>query len=476
MTPAAQRPAAILDDAAVTPEERRARGRAARKSVPRSSHAEWARPAGVDPVAILEGQAATRVPELVPLRYRRMLASAFTFYRGGAAIMAADLDGSPDSGLRAQLCGDAHLSNFGGFAAPDRRLVLDCNDFDETLPGPWEWDLKRLAVSFEIAGRDRGFKRLARREVVAASVASYAREMSALAELGNLELRYLRADAETLIAEYADSIGAAGRKVLDKNIAKATAKTRMRALAKLTERVDGELRIRSQRPVLTPLREFEEGGDAAAARAIVESVLQTYIETLSDENRHLMRSYRFIDAARKVVGVGSVGTRAWIVLMLGRDDDDPLFLQVKEAEASVLEPYVGASEFANHGHRVVAGQRLMQAAGDVMLGWTTARIRRKKHDFYVRQLWDQKASASVELMEPPHMKAFAEICGTTLARAHARSGDGIAIAGYLGRGTSLALAMVEFAALYADQNEGDYEEFAAAIDSGRLEVAPPEDE
>ena len=455
-----------------SPDERREIGRSARKNAPRSSFADWEPAADrPDPVAILERQAKTRVPELVPLRHRRMLASAFTFYRGGAAIMAADLGGTPSSGFRVQLCGDAHLSNFGGFAAPDRRMVFDCNDFDETLPGPWEWDVKRLAASFEIGARDRGFAKRDRRRIVATAMRGYRSTMARLAELSNLDLWYARIDVEAVAAEYSGSIGAEGRQILAKNLAKARSKDRLRALSKLTARVDGELRIAAQPPLVVPLEDLMSKRQARDADDAIRAMLDTYRGTLAEENRQLFDGYQYVHCARKVVGVGSVGTRAWIVLLVGRDEADPLFLQVKEAEASVLEPYVGRRGPKHHGKRVVRGQRLMQATGDILLGSMTASgfDDRVRH-FYVRQLWDQKASARVDLMKPQQMTPYAALCGSTLARAHARSGDRIAIAGYLGNGTKFDDALCRFAAAYADQNELDFAALEEAVRSGRLQA------
>jgi uncharacterized protein (DUF2252 family) len=400
-----------------------------------------------------------------------MLASAFTFYRGGAAIMAADLAKTPTSGLRVQLCGDAHLSNFGGYAAPDRSLVFDCNDFDETLPGPWEWDVERLAASFEIGGRDRGFGRKDRRLIVGTAVREYRRTMGRLAELGNLDLWFTRLDVADAITEYGDTIGTQGRKVLDRNLAKARAKDRMRAFSKLTERVDGKLRIVSQPPLIVPLDDLMSPTQASEADERIREMLDTYRRTLTSENRQLFDSYRYVHSARKVVGVGSVGTRANVALFVGRDDGDPLFLQVKEAEASVLEPFAGRSRVRHHGRRVVEGQRLTQAAGDIMLGWMTATgLDDKERHFYVRQLWDQKASARVDLMSPRHMTVYAQLCGSTLARAHARSGDRMAIAGYLGNGTKFDEAMLRFSSAYADQNERDFAALEDAVRNGRVEA------
>ena len=470
MSPAATK-SALHQDARST-EERTAAGKAARKKVPRSSHAEWAPAADrPDPVAILERQAADRVPELVPLRYGRMLASAFTFYRGAAAIMAADLAESPTSGLLVQACGDAHLSNFGAFASPSRDLVYDINDFDETLPGPWEWDLKRLAASFEIAGRDRGFERSQRAEIVRTVAREYRDRLHELAAMSNLDVWYLR----VAVAELRDMIGAGASKTelkrFDRTVAKAQRKTRLRAFSKLTHRVDGELRFRSDPPVLVPFDEVFAGKQLETAEARLRKVLEQYRETLSPERRHLFDGYRYVHTARKVVGVGSVGTRAWVALFVGRDEEDPLFLQVKEAQPSVLEPYTAPTEYPHQGQRVVEGQRLTQSTGDILLGWLTATgPDNRKRDFYVRQLWDQKGSAVVEAMTPDGLARYARLCGAILARAHARSGDRVAIAAYLGGSDSFDRAIAEFAAAYADQNERDYDALKLAAKDGRIEV------
>ena len=452
--------------------ERAATGKAARREVPRSSHADWEPAADrPDPVAILERQDETRVQELVPLRHGRMLASAFTFYRGAAAIMAADLEGTPTSGFPVQLCGDAHLSNFGGFAAPDRSLIFDVNDFDETLPGPWEWDLKRLAASFAIAGRDRGFDPKQRRGVVETVARKYRETMRALQSRSNLDVWYLRVDEDNVQDRWRKEVGSKSRKRFDRNVAKARAKDRYRALSKLTHRVDGGLRIVSNPPLIVPLEELLPGVDGDQAEEGIKAILDSYRDSLADHQRHLFDGYRYVHSARKVVGVGSVGTRAFVALFVGRDEDDPLFLQVKEAEESVLEPYAGASEFDHPGQRVVVGQRMMQAASDIFLGWLTGPgFDGKKRTFYVRQLWDAKGSAIVEEMSPRVLEIYALVCGGTLARAHARSGDRIAIASYLGKGSSFDEAMAEFAELYADQNERDYEAVRAAVDEGRLAI------
>jgi uncharacterized protein (DUF2252 family) len=454
------------------PAERAAAGRAARDAAPRSSHGEWM-PAGdrPDPVELLESQAASRVGQLVPLRYARMLASPFAFYRGAAAVMAADLAGTPQSGFTVQLCGDAHLSNFGAFASPDRELVFDVNDFDETLPGPWEWDVMRLAASFSVAARELGFRGRERRAVVAAMAVEYRGAMRRHAELGNLEVWYTKMDVPTIAERWGAAAGEKEVKAFRRNLAKTRAKDRMRALSKLTHEVDGQLRIVSEPPLIVPLRELTEDDPEEVERRVLE-ILADYRETLAEDRRALLDSYRFVDAALKVVGVGSVGTRAWIVLLLGRDEGDPLFLQVKEAQPSVLEPYAEPTAFPQQGERVVQGQRLVQAASDILLGWVRAEgVDGEKRDYYVRQLWDQKGSARIDRMDPPALTAYAQICGTTLAHAHARSGDRIAIAAYLGKGDAFDKAMAAFAEAYADQNERDYAALQAAAGEGRIEVA-----
>ena len=438
----------------------------------RASHGDWAPAADrPDPVEVLEKQGTERVAELVPLRYGRMLVSPFTFYRGAAAIMAADLAGTPDSGIWVQACGDAHLSNFGAFAAPDRTQVADVNDFDETLPGPWEWDLKRLAASFEIGGRDRGFKGADRTEIARTAVRAYREQMRELAKQSNLDVWYRRIDIDEIRAALTPVASKKERKQFERNVAKSQRKDRMRAFGKLTERVDGELRIISDPPELIPLDELFTGAQRTKAENQMGSLIDQYSETLDSDRRQLFNGYRYVHAARKVVGVGSVGTRAWIALFVGRDENDPLFLQIKEAQASVLEPYVAPTEFSHQGQRVVEGQRLTQAAGDIMLGWLAAvGPDSKKRDFYVRQLWDQKGSAVIELMTPASMGMYAHLCGGILARAHARSGDRIAIASYLGGGDTFDKAIARFAAAYADQNQRDYDALIAAGRDGRIEI------
>lgn len=445
-------------------------GKAARRAAPRSAHGDW-EPAGDrrDPVEILEDQAKTRVPELVPLRYGRMLVSPFTFYRGAAAVMAADLEHSPTTGISVQLCGDAHLSNFGGFGTPERNLIFDLNDFDETLPGPWEWDLKRLVASFAVAARDLDLEQEQARTAVRSAVREYRETMRRLESMSNLDVWYLRLEGGDLYRRWRQEVGKKARKTFERNVAKAQAKDRYRALSKLTHRVDGELRIISDPPLIVPLEELLPGGGGDGAEEGLREILDSYRASLDHHQRHLFDGYRYVHSARKVVGVGSVGTRAWVALFVGRDDQDPLFLQIKEAEASVLEPYARASAFDHPGERVVVGQRMIQAASDIFLGWLTGTaVEDEKRTFYVRQLWDQKASALVESMSPRTLAVYAQVCGGTLARAHARSGDRIAIASYLGKGTTFDAALAEFAEAYADQNERDYAAVREAVEQGRL--------
>jgi uncharacterized protein (DUF2252 family) len=451
-----------------------ATGKKARKLAPRSAQAVWE--PGVDrigPLEVLAEQDETRVPELVPVRYGRMLASAFTFYRGAAGIMAADLAAGPDSGLRVQLCGDAHLSNFGVFQAPDRRLVFDINDFDETLPGPFEWDVKRLAASVAIGARDRGFKQSESEAAVLAAVGTYRTAMAEFATMGDLEVWYARLDVDAAAARWQREAKKADRLRLEKNLDKARNKGSLRALKKLTETVDGHVRIADRPPLLVPIDKLaeREGREPAEIRGLIEGLLGTYRDSLDDQAQVLAARYTYVDAAHKVVGVGSVGTRAWIALLFGRDEQDPLFLQMKEAGPSVLEPFAGKSEFSNHGHRVVAGQRLTQAASDVLLGWLKVEgIDGKKRDFYVRQLWDGKGSAEIETMSAPTMATYAGLCGWSLARAHARTGDRGAIAAYLGHGDKFDHAIAEFSEAYADQNQADYEVVIGAERAGTLKV------
>ncbi|MGH2966743.1 MAG: DUF2252 domain-containing protein [Solirubrobacterales bacterium] len=453
-------------------DERAAAGKAAREKVSRSSHGEW-KPASRrrDPVKVLEDQAKSRVQELVPIRYGRMLASAFTFYRGAAAIMAMDLANTPQSGLPVQACGDAHLSNFGIFAAPDRRLVVDVNDFDETLPGPWEWDVKRLAASFAIAGRDRDFTLKETQAAVLTTVRSYREAMREFATMRNLDVWYARLDVESLLGDLAKVADKRQMKTVQKNVAKAHKKNSLKAFDRLVRVVDGEPQIISDPPLLVPARELLDEGQEQEYEERMREMLGRYRASLKGDRRHLFDSYRFVEMARKVVGVGSVGTRAWVLLMMGRDGQDPLFMQAKEAEASVLERHVGASDFGNHGERVVEGQWLMQASSDILLGWLPALgFDDQERDFYVRQLWDGKRSVDVDTLPPEGLAIYGRVCGWTLARAHARSGDRIAIGAYLGKGDTFDQAIADFSELYADQNELDYAALADAAKSGRIEV------
>jgi uncharacterized protein (DUF2252 family) len=456
----------------LSPAERLARGKAARTEVPRKSHAGW-EPSGVraDPVGLLEQQAKTRVPELVPIRHGRMLVSPFTFYRGAALLMASDLASTPRSGIPVQLCGDAHLSNFGVFGTPERNLVFDINDFDETLPGPWEWDVKRLAASLVVAGRDRGFARAQRSEIVLATLASYRTAMRDFAAMSNLEVWYAHLDFEKTFSQLRGELTAKQAANTEAAIAKARTKDSMRAFDKLTHLVDGERRIISDPPLIVPIEELF-GGDWHELEGELRGLLRGYRRTLSTDRRWLLEQYNLTHFARKVVGVGSVGTRAWIALFLGRDEVDPLFLQVKEAQPSVLEPFLGRSKYSNCGQRVVAGQRVMQAASDLFLGWQHVAQARdgEQRDFYVRQLHDWKGGAEIDTMKQSGFVPYGRLCGWTLARAHARSGDRIAIASYLGNGDVFDQAMVAFSEAYADQNERDYALFAAAVESGRLEA------
>jgi uncharacterized protein (DUF2252 family) len=455
--------------------ESAAEGKAARSAASRSSHAGFQAPADrADPIAILEAQAQSRVPDLVPIRYGRMAASPFAFFRGAAAVMAADLAQTPISGLRVQACGDAHLSNFGAFAAPDRRLVFDLNDFDETLPGPWEWDVKRLAASFAIAARERGFKPRHCEAAVMRAVRTYREAMREFASLGNLEVWYSRLDVEEAIEEAQQEEATAGVSAaevarLERGISKARSKDSLRALDRLTEEVDGQIRFRSEPPILVPGEKLVATADGRSIMEMLKEVVVAYRESLGPEMRVLFDGYEFREIARKVVGVGSVGTRAWVILLSGPGERDPLFLQAKEADASVMEPYAGASEWPNHGERVVAGQRLMQAASDIFLGWCRATgLDGRERDFYVRQLWDWKRSADVERLSPAGLEVYARMCGWTLARAHARSGNRFAIASYLGGGDSFDRAITSFSDDYAEQNLRDHQALLDAIDSGRV--------
>ena len=495
-------------------DDRKAEGLAARDSASLSSHTKWTPAADrPDPVALLEEQDATREPDLVPVRHGRMMVSPFTFYRGAAKIMAADLAATPVAGLGAQLCGDAHLSNFGAFASPERVLLFDVNDFDETLPGPFEWDVKRMAASFEIAARNNGFATADTRAATLASVRAYREAMATFAQMGTMDIWYARLDEDELKAgirnlvagtakqekaakkaEKADKqakapkkaekraakqekadreeekAAKAGQKRAEKTLAKAHTRDSLQALSKLCEQVDGQYRIVSQPPIVVPARDLAATYGLSPEQGVptLRDQFRAYRATLQDDRRRLLERFEIVDAARKVVGVGSVGTRAFIVLLQGRDAQDPLFLQIKEATASVLEPYVRKSRYRQHGERVVQGQRLMQAASDIYLGWTKG-VDVRRH-FYWRQLRDMKGSALVEDMIPLGLTFYAGICGWTLARAHARSGDPVAIAEYLGAGDAFDKSITDFSERYADQNERDYQEFTKAVRSGRLEA------
>jgi uncharacterized protein (DUF2252 family) len=460
----------------LTPAERASRGKQARAAVPRDSHAAFDPPPDrPDPISLLEEQANSRVPDLVPIRWGRMMVSPFTFYRGAALPMASDLASTPLSGLAVQACGDAHLSNFGIFGSAERRLVFDVNDFDETLPGPWEWDVKRLAASLEVAARGNGFPDKDRRGIVTASVARYRQAMRAFAGMTNLQLWYARADIDELRAQFDSQMKQRQRQTVDKGMAKARTRDSMQEVAKLTRLVDGRPRIISDPPLLVPIEELlPRPEDAATFESQLRGLIATYRRTLETDRRFLFETFRYADMARKVVGVGSVGTRCWIILMFGRDESDPLFLQVKEAQTSVLSRFVGASKYTNQGQRVVAGQRLMQASSDILLGWqrTEVGLDSQQRDFYVRQLRDWKYSIPIEALVPRGMRIYGELCGWTLARAHARSGDRIAIAAYLGGSDAFDKAIAQFAAAYADQNERDHHSLLDAVAAGRITAKP----
>jgi uncharacterized protein (DUF2252 family) len=456
----------------LTPAERAVRGKSARAEVPLESHAGFEpAPDRPDPLALLEEQSASRVTSLVPVRYGRMMASQFSYYRGAALPMAADLATTPVTGLAVQACGDAHLSNFGVFGSAERRLVFDVNDFDETLPGPWEWDIKRLAASLEVAARENGFPAKKRRAIVAAAVAGYREAMRGFADMTNLEIWYAHADLDQLRQQAGAQLKARQRKAVDKGLAKARTRDSMQEVAKLTHLVDGRPRIISDPPLIVPIDQLiPDEVDRKRFEGLTSDLVTGYRRTLETDRRYLLEQFEFCDIAHKVVGVGSVGTRCWIVLMLGRDSSDPLFLQVKEAQESVLCRYVGASKYANEGQRVVAGQRLMQASSDIFLGWqrVTSGLDNQTRDFYVRQLRDWKFSMDIGTMVPRGLRLYGQLCGWTLARAHARSGDRIAIASYLGASDTFDQAITEFSAAYADQNEKDHEALLAAVTSGRI--------
>jgi uncharacterized protein (DUF2252 family) len=453
-----------------TPEERAAHGRKARELVPRSKHGDWAPPADrTDPLEILALQATTRVPDLVPIRYGRMAASPFAFFRGAAAVMAADLAHEVHSHLDVQLCGDAHLVNFGGFATPERDMIFDVNDFDETLPGPFEWDLKRLAASIEVAARSRGFDDVLRAKLVALSSRGYREAIRDFGAMGQLDVWYQRLDAVTLLNRWGSEAGQTVIEGFQKRVEKARTKDHLKAVARLTEHRDGKLRFRADPPLLTPFDELVAAGHEAESIDSLVSALDGYRVTLNGDRQHLLSRYVFTDLARKVVGVGSVGTRCWVALFIGRDEGDPLVLQIKEAEHSVAEPFLEPSQYPNMGERVVEGQRLVQSASDIFLGWDTLRgIDGVTRDFYFRQMWDWKLSPDIDNMTVATFEVYAQMCGWVLALGHARSGDAIAIGSYLGAGPRFDEAMCRFASAYADQNELDHQALRFAIATNKI--------
>jgi uncharacterized protein (DUF2252 family) len=459
------------------PEQRAASGKAARARAPLEAHADFRPAPSRDPVALLLSQAKTRVPELVPIRHGRMLVSPFTFYRGAALLMAADLHSTPTSGLRTQLCGDAHLSNFGAYASPERRLVFDINDFDETLPGPFDWDVKRLAASFFIAGQDNGFTKKQCRNITLTATGSYRTAMRAFAAQTILEVWYARLDIQDAFAEFKATLSGrqlkkseADLKAAENLSAKARSRDAMQAIGKLTTMASGRQRIVSDPPLIVPIDELP-GFDRDKLFSQLDDVVAAYRGTLQSDRRLLMDHVTLADVAHKVVGVGSVGLRAWILLLEGGLETEALLLQAKQAEASALADYAGQSEYVNQGERVVSGQRLMQAASDICLGWVRAQSPDgRDEDYYLRQLRDWKMSAEIETMGPQSMEIYARLCGWTLARAHARSGDRIAIAAYLGNSTKFDNAIADFADAYAEQNEKDHAALASAVATGRVKA------
>ncbi len=442
--------------------------------MPRSSHAGWEPPGDrPDPIALLEEQAAERVPELVPIRHGRMSASPFAFYRGAAYVMASDLAGSPRTGIRVQLCGDAHLANFGGFASAERQLLFDLVDFDETLPGPWEWDVKRLAASAAVLGRENGFKSKQRKAIVRQLAGEYRRAIRQFASMKTLDVWYSRASASDVRRLWRSQASGSQVKRFDRSVAKGRRKDSARALAKLGVTENGEARIRADPPLIVPVADLVDPPAAVRLKLGARKLLDSYLSSLSGDHRRLLERYRYADLARKVVGVGSVGTRCWVILLLGRDLGDALFLQAKEAPRSVLERFAGRSEFSNQGQRVVEGQRLMQAASDIFLGWLRQPLGLedlKPRDLYLRQLWDSKTSVDTATMRPSDMGLYVRLCAWTLARAHARSGDSIAIASYLGSSEVFDRAIAAFAEAYADQNERDHAALLHAIATGRVQA------
>jgi uncharacterized protein (DUF2252 family) len=458
----------------VSPADRATRGKSLRKPAPRSSHASWEPgPNRSDPIALLEDQAAVRVPELVPIRYARMSASPFAFYRGAAYVMASDLAGSPQTGIRVQLCGDAHLGNFGAFASPERQLLFDLNDFDETLPGPWEWDVKRLAASVAVAGRENGFATNRRAAMVRQLVREYRQAIRRFAGMNALDVWYARASVSE-IQDLLRSQGTADQsRRLEKAVAKGRRKDSARAFAKLALAENGDVRIRADPPLIVPIGDLVDRAGALRLELSARKMLSSYLGSLPGDRRRLLERFRYVDLARKVVGVGSVGTPCWVILLLGRDSSDPLFLQAKEASRSVLERFAGRSTFANQGQRVVEGQRLMQSASDIFLGWLRQPLGLddlRPRDVYLRQLWDSKISADVSAMRRSDLALYARLCAWALARAHARSGDPVEIAGYLGSSDVFDRAIAAFAEDYADQNERDHAALIDAIATGRVQA------
>lgn len=450
--------------------ESQAIGREARTQVSRKSMATLPeRTSGFDPVAVLESQSKTRVPNLVPIRYGRMSGSPFAFYRGAAAVMADDLALSETTGITTQICGDAHLANFGAFATPERAMAFDVNDFDETLPGPWEWDVKRFCASLVVAAQSNGFTTNQQEAIAARGARAYREALLSMGAMSALDVWYCKFDVEAFALKNAKTVPSAAKKRMKKNREKAATRNSAQAFSKLTEVVDGKPQFLDTPPLLVPLSKLLPEAEAAKATAMITASMNAYKRTLAPDRRFLLEQYRLVDIAHKVVGVGSVGTRAWVLLFMGHAGDDPLLLQVKQAEASVLEKHVGRSKVRNHGQRVVLGQKLMQAASDIFLGWTTVKgFDGRARDFYVRQLRDGKFSAQIELMEPETMGIYADICGWTLARAHARSGDRIALAAYLGSGTQFDKAMTAFSCAYAERNLDDFAKLKAAIESKRI--------
>jgi uncharacterized protein (DUF2252 family) len=490
MVDATKTPASTMPPTSRSAEGRAVRGKSARATAPLDAHAEFRRADHVDPVDLLLGQARTRVPELVPIRHGRMLVSPFTFFRGAALIMAADLAGTPVSGIGTQLCGDAHLSNFGGYASPERRLVFDINDFDETFPGPFEWDVKRLAASFVVAGRANGFTTKQCRKASLTVVESYRTAIRTFATQPILTVWYAHLDIDDVITRFAATLPdqerkkrSAALKGAQKALAKAHTRDSLQALDKLTTVVNGRRRIISDPPLITRLDDMT-GLDTDEMLQRLTTLIADYRDTLIADRRRLLDHYALIDIAHKVVGVGSVGTRAWVLLFHGGAEGEVLLLQAKQAQRSVLAdfaPAIGSGATGDdmpdpvrevqEGERVVTGQRLMQASSDIFLGWLRAtNIAGTQDDYYLRQLRDWKVSAEIEQLTPTSMETYARLCGWTLARAHAKAGDRIAIAAYLGKSDKFDQAVADFAATYADQNERDHATLAAAVDAGKVQA------